>query len=128
MTNLVYIAASLDGFISDKDDGLDWLQSIPNPNNLDFGYASFIDRIDAIVMGRKTFEKVCSFDCDWPYSKPVFVLSNSLSALPEEYERKAELITGLVDGSNYQSAQSRTQRTLHRRRRDDSELPSGRLD
>ena len=88
MSNLVYSATSLDGYISDKDDGLDWLQSIPNPNNLDFGWADFIDRIDAIIMGRKTFEKVCGFDCDWPYSKPVFVLSNSLSSLPHEYERR----------------------------------------
>jgi dihydrofolate reductase len=94
MSNIVYIATSLDGYISDKDDGLDWLQSIPNPDNLDFGWADFMDRIDAIVMGRKTFEKVCGFDCDWPYSKPVFVLSNSLSSLPHEYEGKVELISG----------------------------------
>ncbi len=94
MSNLVFIATSLDGYISDKDDGLDWLHSVPNPDDLDFGWAAFMDRIDAILMGRKTFEKVCSFDCDWPYLKPVFVLSNSLSSLPEEYEGKAELING----------------------------------
>ena len=94
MSNLVFIATSLDGYISDKDDGLDWLQSVPNPDNLDFGWGDFINRIDAIVMGRKTFEKVCSFDCPWPYPKPVFVLSNSLSSLPEEYDGKAELING----------------------------------
>ena len=94
VSNLVFIATSLDGYISDKDDGLDWLQSIPNPDNLDLGFGPLMERIDAIVMGRKTFEKVCSFDCDWPYSKPVFVLSNSLSSLPDEYEGKAELISG----------------------------------
>ena len=94
MSNLVFIATSLDGYISDKDDGLDWLQSIPNPDNLDFGWGDLINRIDALIMGRKTFEKVCSFDCPWPYSKPVFVLSNSLSSLPEEYDGKAELING----------------------------------
>jgi dihydrofolate reductase len=55
-----------------------------------------MDRIDAIVMGRKTFEKVCGFGCGWPYSKPVFVLSNSLSSLPQEYEGKAELISGML--------------------------------
>ena len=94
MLNLVYIATSLDGYISDRDDGLDWLQSIPNPDNLDFGWREFVDRIDAIVMGRKTFETVCGFDCDWPYSKPVFVLSRTLLSLPQEYEGKAELING----------------------------------
>ena len=94
MSNLVFIATSLDGCISDKDDGLDWLHSIPNPNDYDLGWLPFMDRVDAIVMGRKTFEAVCGFDCDWPYSKPVFVLSNSLSALPQEYEGKAELVNG----------------------------------
>lgn len=94
MANIVFIATSLDGYIADREGGLDWLQSVPNPDNLDFGWAAFMDRIDAIVMGRNTFEKVCSFDCDWPYSKPVFVLSNSMSSMPEAYEGKAELIKG----------------------------------
>ena len=94
MSNIVFIATSLDGYIADKNGGLDWLQSIPNPQNLDMGWSDLIDRIDALVMGRKTFEKVCSFDCDWPYNKPVFVLSNSMKSIPKEYEGKAEPIKG----------------------------------
>ncbi|QDV69062.1 Dihydrofolate reductase [Rosistilla carotiformis] len=94
MANRVFIATSLDGFISDRDGALDWLHSVPNPDNLDFGYAAFMEQIDAIVMGRKTFGTVCGFDCDWPYTKPVFVLSKSLTSLPDGYEGKAELITG----------------------------------
>ena len=94
MSNIVFIATSLDGYIADKEDGLDWLQSIPNPEYLDMGYVDLIDRIDALIMGRKTFDTVCSFDCDWPYSKPVFVLSNSMKSIPEGYEGKAELISG----------------------------------
>ena len=66
MSNIVFIATSLDGYIADKDGGLDWLQAIPNPDNLDMGWIDLLDCIDALVMGRKTFEKVCSFDCDWP--------------------------------------------------------------
>ena len=96
MSTLVFIATSLDGYISDRDDGLDWLQSVPNPDNLDLGWGDFINRIDAIVMGRKTFETVCGFDCPWPYTKPVFILSNSLSSLPGEYDGKAELINGAL--------------------------------
>ena len=94
MSNTVFIATSLDGYIADKDGRLDWLQSIPNPDNLDMGWKNFIDRIDALVMGRNTFDVVCSFDCAWPYSKPVFVLSNSMRSIPEGYEGKAELIKG----------------------------------
>lgn len=94
MSNIVYIGSSLDGYIADKDGGLDWLQFVPNPDNLDFGWADFMARIDAVVMGRKTFEKVCGFDCDWPYSKPVYVLSHSLTSLPDAYDGKAELVGG----------------------------------
>lgn len=96
--NSVFIARSLDGYIADKNGGLDWLNSIPNPDNIDMGYGEFISQIDAIVMGRKTFETVCSFDSDWPYTKPVFVLSRTLASIPEEYKDKAALIEGSLSG------------------------------
>ncbi|MEM9643467.1 MAG: dihydrofolate reductase family protein [Planctomycetota bacterium] len=94
MANTVFIATSLDGFISDKEDRLDWQHAIPNPNGLDFGHGELINRIDAIVMGRKTFETVCGFDGPWPYSKPVFVWSRTLSTLPEPMEGDVRLISG----------------------------------
>ncbi|VFQ43243.1 dihydrofolate reductase family protein [Desulfoluna butyratoxydans] len=96
MSISVYIGISLDGYIADRDGGLDWLQSVPNPDNLDFGWGEFMGGIDAIVMGRRTFEAVCGFDCDWPYSKPVYVLSRTLKSLPKGYEGKAELVGGTL--------------------------------
>jgi dihydrofolate reductase len=83
----------LDGFIAEKDGGLDWLNEISNPNKTDYGYAEFINGIDALVMGRNTFEKVLTFDF-WPYEKPVFVLSNSLDSVPEDIAGKAEIMKG----------------------------------
>ena len=73
MTNYVYIATSLDGFIATNDGNIDWLYEIPNPNHSDYGYGEFMKGIDAIVMGRNTFEKVLSFD-EWVYEKPVFIV------------------------------------------------------
>ena len=57
MRNCVFIATSIDGYIADHNGGLDWLDDIPNPNQNDMGYYQFYERMDALVMGRKTFEK-----------------------------------------------------------------------
>ncbi|MEQ6167779.1 MULTISPECIES: dihydrofolate reductase family protein [unclassified Ekhidna] len=92
--NSIYLGVSLDGYIADKDGGLDWLDMVPNPEGDSMGYYDFMDRIDALVMGRNTFETVDGFDVEWPYQKPVFVLSNSLTELPGKYEGKAFLIGG----------------------------------
>jgi len=92
--NIVFIAQSLDGYIAGKHGELDWLHSIPNPENDDMGYDGFMDEIDAIVMGRNTFETVLGFGGVWPYAKPVFVLSRSLNELPQQSQDKATLIKG----------------------------------
>ena len=39
MTNYVYIATSLDGFIAACDGGLDWFLEVPNPEQNDYGFA-----------------------------------------------------------------------------------------
>lgn len=89
----VYIATSLDGFIADRDGGLDWLHAIPNPSGDDFGFAEFMAGIDALVMGRVTFETVLGFGA-WPYDKPVFVVSNTLTTLPASHVDRAEIVRG----------------------------------
>lgn len=92
--NSVFIATSLDGYIADRNGGLDWLNAIENPDNIDMGYGAFTAEIDALVMGRTTFETVCSYDMDWPYQKPVFVLSNTMTEIPEKYQNHAHLVKG----------------------------------
>lgn len=92
--NIVFIAKSIDGFIAGKNGELDWLNAIPNPENKDMGFVGLMNRIDAVVMGRATFETVCSFEGDWLYSKHVFVLSNSLKEIPARFKEKASLING----------------------------------
>ncbi|WP_108945675.1 dihydrofolate reductase family protein [Shewanella halifaxensis] len=94
MSNIVYIATSLDGFIADKNNQVDWLHDIPNPDGSDLGFSEFMSRIDALVMGRNTLEIVLSFGVDWPYSKPVFVLSNTLTKVPDGLEDKVFLVNG----------------------------------
>lgn len=73
----VFIATSLDGFIARPDGAIDWLLHAQGaaPAAEDFGYAEFMAGIDALVIGRKSFETVLGFD-PWPYAEhPVWVMS-----------------------------------------------------
>ena len=91
MKTIVYVATSLDGYISGTHGELNWLIEYPNPEQSDFGFADLMNRVDAILMGRKTFEFVCKMDL-WPYTKPVYVLSNTLTETPQHLSEKAFLI------------------------------------
>lgn len=93
----VFIAASLDGFIARKDGSLDWLDKANTlaPKGEDCGYKAFMDSIDALVMGRNTFEKVLSFNCPWPYSeKHVVVLSSKEIAIPDDLRNLVSQASG----------------------------------
>ena len=93
MPNHVYIATSLDGFIATQDGGIEWLEDVPNPTGSDFGFADFLSRVDAVVMGRVTFEKVLTFGT-WPYPLPVIVLSRTLTTVPPHLVGKVQLLGG----------------------------------
>ena len=67
-----YVAASLDGYIADANGGVDWL---PQGDSDDYGYADFYAGVDALVMGRRTYDQVLDFG-EWPYAgKPVYIFT-----------------------------------------------------
>jgi dihydrofolate reductase len=69
----VFVGMSLDGFIARPNGDFDFL---PPDGGEPHGYDEFMAGIDAIVMGRKTFETVLKFP-SWPYGgKRVVVLSS----------------------------------------------------
>src|ERR1700675_2424764 len=73
LTVSVFVGVSVDGFIARTNGELDWL---PAGGGEPHGYDEFIASVDALVIGRKTFETVLAFDA-WPYGrKRVVVLSN----------------------------------------------------
>ncbi|WP_107995619.1 dihydrofolate reductase family protein [Trichococcus paludicola] len=73
----VYIAASLDGYIAHSDGNIDWLDSVARDDE-DYGYAAFIETIDTVIMGRKTYEKVLSFGGEFPHAgRDCYVLSRT---------------------------------------------------
>lgn len=88
VTGHVFIATSLDGFIARQDGDIDWLLAHDQAGE-DHGYDDFIADIDAIVMGRGTYEAVQGMG-DWFYSRPVLVLSSQLArqAVPPELSGK----------------------------------------
>ena len=68
----VFVGTSLDGFIARANGDLDFLEAGGGEPH---GYDEFIATVDALVIGRKTFETVLTFG-SWPYgNKPVVVLS-----------------------------------------------------
>lgn len=75
---------SLDGFIAGPNNDLSWLDVLPPPSEGDMGFGALMESVDALVMGRNTFEVVMGFDVPWPYSVPVIVMSKSLTELPGE--------------------------------------------
>lgn len=78
----VFVGLSVDGFIARPDGALDWLD---HTGNVDHGYEAFMASVDALVMGRHTYETVLGFSA-WPYgTKPVYVLSSGpLKPYPPE--------------------------------------------
>jgi len=89
----IFIATSLDGFIARKDGALDWLPVECEPH----GYDEFMATVDAIVIGRNTFETVLNFG-GWAYGqKPVVVLSTTLAKLKLPDGAVCDLMCGTPD-------------------------------
>jgi len=82
----VYIATTVDGYIADKDGSVEFLnqyQSSASEADGDMGFADFLNSIDLLIMGRKTFDQVISFGDDlWPYGdRQVWIWSRNPSVV-----------------------------------------------
>lgn len=87
----VFCAVTLDGFIARKNGALDWLK--PAEAELpptDTGFDAFMADVDAVVLGRNTFDVVLPMSETWFYSKPVYVLTTRPLALPDRLKDKVE--------------------------------------
>jgi len=70
-----FIATSLDGYIAGPGGSLDWLKMVERPGE-DYGYQTFFDSVDALVLGRTTYDAVLGMGA-WPYaSKRCLVLTH----------------------------------------------------
>ncbi len=74
---VLYIATSLDGFIAQPNDELDFL-SIVEQEGQDYGYADFIKTVDTVIVGRKTYDKVISMGFDFPHAdKDAYIITRT---------------------------------------------------
>ncbi len=87
---ILYIAASLDGYIARPDGSVDWLPA-PVIGGEDYGYAAFLETVDTLVMGRKSYEQTLTFG-PWPYgSRRCVVFSGTRGGQCDE---QAEFVDG----------------------------------
>ncbi len=77
MSTVYFTASSLDGFIVDADDSLDWLTSRAVDADGPFGYEDFISTIGALVMGSKTYDWILrNHPGEWMYTQPSWVITH----------------------------------------------------
>lgn len=104
---ILYIAVSLDGFIADKNDSVDWLDVYGDG---DYGFAAFIKNIGSIIIGKRSYDigvKQDWYKGDTYGNNPIVVVSETVpeevsdqaefyfvSNIKEAYEKAAELANG----------------------------------
>lgn len=87
---IVYIAMSIDGYIARPDGDISWLSAVEVPGE-DYGYSQFINTVDTVILGRKTYEKVLSFGIPFPHSnKQCYIITH----IPKPSEGNIEFYTG----------------------------------
>jgi dihydrofolate reductase len=74
---ILYISASLDGYIAKPNDDLSFL-SLVEKEGEDYGYLTFLDTIDTIIMGRKTFDWVMKQVPEFPNAdKKTYIITRN---------------------------------------------------
>ena len=114
---LGYIAASLDGFIADRNEALGWLSKYDAVELGEHSYANFIAHIRTIVMGRATYDWLVANSADWPYAaqRTIVVTSRPIAALPAGVETRSDIealvaeLRGLEDGDVWMCGGGRLQ-------------------
>lgn len=74
---VLFIACSVDGYIAGTDGNIDFLNLVHKPGE-DYGYADFMDTVDTILVGRKTYDHILSMGVEIPYpDKTVYVVTRT---------------------------------------------------
>lgn len=83
-----YTVTSIDGYIADEHDSLEWLFQLADDPEGNARYAGFVDRVGALVTGSTTYEwllreEIRDHPSRWPCTQPTWVFSSrDLPAIP----------------------------------------------
>ncbi|MGY4719185.1 dihydrofolate reductase family protein [Naumannella cuiyingiana] len=87
MATIYYTATTLDGYLADDEDSLDWLFVQEHDDAGAFGYPAFIERVGAIVMGGTTYRWVLDHLARsggaWEYTQPTWVFTTRPGGVPD---------------------------------------------
>ena len=87
---ILYIAMSLDGYIATPDNGLDFL-SLVEEKGQDYSYTDFVNSIDTVIVGRKSYDKVISMGLEYPHTdKDLYIITHN----PEPTVGSTKFCTG----------------------------------
>ncbi len=80
---VLYVAHSVDGYIARENGAVDWLNF---GEGEDYGFHSFFDTVEVVLMGNTTYQQVLSFEGEFPYKgKDVYVFTNDMNKQNDEY-------------------------------------------
>ena len=89
---VVFIAASIDGFIATTDGDLSFFSAVEKEGEA-YGYAPFISVVDTVVLGKKTYDKVIAMGYPFPHAdKEAYIITRT----PKEAVGSAQFYTGDV--------------------------------
>jgi dihydrofolate reductase len=98
-----YAAQSLDGYIAEADDNLDWLLGYQghyddaDSDEKMAGYDAFYEGIGALVSGSVTYEFVLEHVGEWPYAgKPYWVMTSRDLPKPKGEGVDVRIVSGEV--------------------------------
>jgi dihydrofolate reductase len=93
---ILYISMSLDGYIADIYNDLSFL-SIVEKEGEDYGYPEFVNSVDTVIIGRKTYEKVLEMGYDYPHTdKKVYIITRTEKSAQGSFEYYTGELRALV--------------------------------
>jgi len=97
---------SLDGYIATKDSSLDFLSMVEQEGE-DYGYNDFVKSVDAVILGRKTYDKVIAMGYEYPHTdKDVYIITRTERPSIGNFKFYTSELTQLVNNLKNQSGKN----------------------